>query len=164
MTDCVYLLICYNFYSIPKIRLPMHLYLIIIWFYIQLSYVHRLRQRSKQSRHLRIAKYFHQQFGIYSLRYGNLIFFLFLLMYIRIRIFLIIKGILHSLCIFSPVLINNMTIHFRYHVSLCMSGMSGITQSNFSSACPPVMELCLCAYSVIHFLLVRVIYLIQFFS
>ena len=42
-------------------------------------YFHCLRQRSKQSRHLRIAKYFHQQFGTYSLRYGNLIFFLFLL-------------------------------------------------------------------------------------
>ena len=34
-----------------------------------------LRQTRQQSRHLRIAKYFHQQFGIYSLRYGNLIFF-----------------------------------------------------------------------------------------
>ena len=38
-------------------------------------YFHCFCQRSKQSRHLRIAKFFHQQFGIYSLRYGNLIFF-----------------------------------------------------------------------------------------
>ena len=51
-------------------------------------YFHCLRQRSEQSRHPRIAKYFHQQFRIYSLRYGNLIFFSILLMYIRIKIFL----------------------------------------------------------------------------
>ena len=38
-------------------------------------YFHCFCQRSKQSRHLRIAKYFHQQFRIYSFRYGNLIFF-----------------------------------------------------------------------------------------
>ena len=143
MTDCVYLLICYNFYSIPQIRLPMHLYLIIIWFYIQLSYVHRLRQRCKQSCHLRIAKYFHQQFGIYSFRYGNLIFFSILLMYIRIKIFLIIKGILHSLCILPPVLINDMTIHFRYHVRLCMSGSPlncfDISTAQFQLACNTCM-------------------------
>ena len=73
-------------------------------------YFHCFCQRCKQSRHLRIAKYFHQQFSIYSIRYSNLIFFPILLMYIRIKIFLIIEGILHSLCILSPVLINNMTI------------------------------------------------------
>ena len=102
-----------------------------------------LRQTRQQSRHLRIAKYFHQQFGIYSLRYGNLIFFLFLLMYIRIKIFLIIKGILHKLRILPSVFIKDMTIHFRYHVRLCMSGISldcfDISTAQFQLVCNTCM-------------------------
>lgn len=58
----------------------------ISFFYI---YTSLFCQRCKQSSHLRIAKYFHQQFRIYSLRYGNLIFFSILLMYIRIKISLL---------------------------------------------------------------------------
>ena len=64
-------------------------------------------------------------------------------MYIRIKIFLIIKGILHSLCILPPVLINDMAIYLCYHVRLCMSGISldcfDISTAQFQLVCNTCM-------------------------
>ena len=63
--------------------------------------------------------------------------------HLRIKVFLIIEGILQSLCILSPVLINDMTIHFRYHVRLCMSGISldcfDISTAQFQFVCNTCM-------------------------
>ena len=64
-----FLQITTNFFTRNEKKTILHRFLTphnIVLLYL---YFHCLCQRSKQSRHLRIAKYFHQQFGIYSLRY-----------------------------------------------------------------------------------------------
>ena len=86
-----------------------------------------LRQTRQQCRHLRISQNLHQKVRIHTFRNSHRICCLTSIctLHLRIKIFPVIKRILHPLCIFSPVLVNDMAIYLCYHVRLCISHSAG---------------------------------------
>lgn len=107
-----------------KKTIPYRLLIYTISSFYLLLYFHCLCQRIKQSCHLRISQHLHQQLCIHSIRHRNRTTAFILLFHLRIEIFLIIKGILHKFCILPSVLIQDMSIYFRYHIRLSMAGVS----------------------------------------
>ena len=93
-----------------------------------------LRQTRQQRRHLRISQNLHQKVRIHTFRNSHRICCLTSIctLHLRIKIFPVIKRILHPLCILSPVLVNDMAIYLCYHVRLCMSGIA-LNHFNVSS-------------------------------
>ena len=85
-----------------------------------------LRQTRQQCRHLRISQNLHQKFRIHTFRNSHRVCCLSSIctLHLRIKIFPVIKRILHSLCILSPVFVNDMAIYLCHHVRLCMSGIA----------------------------------------
>ena len=93
-----------------------------------------LRQTRQQRRHLRISQNLHQKVRIHTFRNSHRVCCLTSIctLHLRIKIFPVIKRILHPLCILSPVLVNDMAICLCYHVRLCMSGIA-LNRFNVSS-------------------------------
>ena len=67
-----------------------------------------LRQTRQQRRHLRISQNLHQKVRIHTFRNSHRVCCLTSIctLHLRIKIFPVIKRILHPLCILSPVLVN----------------------------------------------------------
>ena len=88
-----------------------------------------LRQTRQQRRHLRISQNLHQK-----VRNSHRVCCLTSIctLHLRIKIFPVIKRILHPLCILSPVLVNDMAIYLCHHVRLCMSRIA-LNRFNVSS-------------------------------
>ena len=93
-----------------------------------------LRQTRQQRRHLRISQNLHQKVRIHTFRNSHRVCCLTSIctLHLRIKIFPVIKRILHPLCILLPVLVNDMAICLCYHVRLCMSGIA-LNRFNVSS-------------------------------
>ena len=104
----------------------------LYFIFIILFNLQALRQTRQQSRHLRISQNLHQKVRIHTFRNSHRVCCLTSIctLHLRIKIFPVIKRILHPLCILSPVLVND--IYLCYHVRLCMSGIA-LNHFNVSS-------------------------------